>query len=101
MDYLITETNPAEEGSFPQLDIAPDLDGSEDPLLECWGVREMDFGEKLFFMLLFTAAVPVPSPEKWEGCVRKGIRRKTFAKLLCGPVGPLWRPRTGSSRKQC
>ncbi|KAK3517416.1 hypothetical protein QTP70_009594 [Hemibagrus guttatus] len=32
-------------------------------------------------------AVPVPSPEKWEGCVRKGIRRKTFAKLLCGPVG--------------
>ncbi|KAK3566440.1 hypothetical protein QTP86_032573, partial [Hemibagrus guttatus] len=31
-------------------------------------------------------AVPVPSPEKWEGCVRKGIRRKTFAKLLCGPV---------------
>ncbi|KAK3562555.1 hypothetical protein QTP86_002034 [Hemibagrus guttatus] len=45
-------------------------------------------------------AVPVPSPEKWEGCVRKGIRRKIFAKLLCGPVGPLWRPRTGSSRKQ-
>ncbi|KAK3510485.1 hypothetical protein QTP70_009155 [Hemibagrus guttatus] len=45
-------------------------------------------------------AVPVPSPEKWEGCVRKGIRRKTFAKLLCGLVGPLWRPRTGSSRKQ-
>ncbi|KAK3541857.1 hypothetical protein QTP86_008061 [Hemibagrus guttatus] len=32
-------------------------------------------------------AVPVPSPEKWEGCIRKGIRRKTFAKLLCGPVG--------------
>ncbi|KAK3519354.1 hypothetical protein QTP70_024785, partial [Hemibagrus guttatus] len=31
-------------------------------------------------------ALPVPSPEKWEGCVRKGIRRKTFAKLLCGPV---------------
>ncbi|KAK3551835.1 hypothetical protein QTP70_029411, partial [Hemibagrus guttatus] len=45
-------------------------------------------------------AVPVPSPEKWEGCGRKGIRHKTFAKLLCGLVGPLWRPRTGSSRKQ-
>ncbi|KAK3514872.1 hypothetical protein QTP70_033803 [Hemibagrus guttatus] len=26
--------------------------------------------------------VLVPSPEKWEGCVRKGIRRKTFAKLF-------------------
>ncbi|KAK3516806.1 hypothetical protein QTP70_023681 [Hemibagrus guttatus] len=24
----------------------------------------------------------VPSPEKWEGCVRNGIRCKTFAKLL-------------------
>ncbi|KAK3516369.1 hypothetical protein QTP70_009922 [Hemibagrus guttatus] len=44
MDYQITETNPADEGSFPQLDIAPDLDGSEGPLLECWGVRKMDFG---------------------------------------------------------
>ncbi|KAK3548697.1 hypothetical protein QTP70_016989, partial [Hemibagrus guttatus] len=42
IDYQITETNPAEEGSFPQLNIAPDLDGSEGPLLECWGVREMD-----------------------------------------------------------
>ncbi|KAK3518093.1 hypothetical protein QTP70_033313 [Hemibagrus guttatus] len=30
-------------------------------------------------------AVPVPSPEKWEGCGRKGIRHKTCAKLLCGP----------------
>ncbi|KAK3522705.1 hypothetical protein QTP86_030099, partial [Hemibagrus guttatus] len=29
MDCQITETNPAEEGSFPQLEIAPDLDGSE------------------------------------------------------------------------
>ncbi|KAK3569358.1 hypothetical protein QTP86_026787, partial [Hemibagrus guttatus] len=43
MGYQITETNPAEERSFPQLDIAPDLDGSEGPHLECWGVREMDF----------------------------------------------------------
>ncbi|KAK3507950.1 hypothetical protein QTP70_005052 [Hemibagrus guttatus] len=32
-------------------------------------------------------AVPVPSLEKWEGCVRKSNRRKTCAKLLCGPVG--------------
>ncbi|KAK3562554.1 hypothetical protein QTP86_001706 [Hemibagrus guttatus] len=44
MGYQITETNPAEEVSFPQLDIAPDLGVSEGPLLECWGVREMDFG---------------------------------------------------------
>ncbi|KAK3526084.1 hypothetical protein QTP70_014654 [Hemibagrus guttatus] len=29
-----------------------------------------------------------------------GIRHKTCARLLCRPVGPLWRPRTGSSRKQ-
>ncbi|KAK3529414.1 hypothetical protein QTP70_031135 [Hemibagrus guttatus] len=46
MDYQIIETNPAEEGSFPQLDIAPDLDESEDLLMECWGVREMDFGKE-------------------------------------------------------
>ncbi|KAK3512946.1 hypothetical protein QTP70_031693, partial [Hemibagrus guttatus] len=43
MDYQITETNPAEEGSFPQLEITPDLDGSEGPFLECWGVRAVDF----------------------------------------------------------
>ncbi|KAK3572670.1 hypothetical protein QTP86_004035 [Hemibagrus guttatus] len=29
---------------------------------------------------------------------RKGIRRKTCAKL-CGPVGPLWRPQIGSKPK--
>ncbi|KAK3548007.1 hypothetical protein QTP70_002304, partial [Hemibagrus guttatus] len=45
MDYQITETNPAEEVSFPQLNTAPDLDGSEGPLMECWGVREMNFGQ--------------------------------------------------------
>ncbi|KAK3540170.1 hypothetical protein QTP70_027424, partial [Hemibagrus guttatus] len=43
MDCQITETNPAEEGSFPHLDIAPDLDRSEGLLLECWSEREMDF----------------------------------------------------------
>ncbi|KAK3525824.1 hypothetical protein QTP70_010312 [Hemibagrus guttatus] len=45
MDYQIAKTNPAEEGPFPQLDIAPDFDGSEGPLLECWAVREMAFGQ--------------------------------------------------------
>ncbi|KAK3557975.1 hypothetical protein QTP86_005636 [Hemibagrus guttatus] len=44
MDYQHTETGPAEDKPFPWLNIAPDLDGSEGPLLECWGVREMDFG---------------------------------------------------------
>ncbi|KAK3549186.1 hypothetical protein QTP70_034096, partial [Hemibagrus guttatus] len=48
MDYQITETNPAEEGffspeSFPQLDIAPNLDRSEGSLLECQSEGEMDF----------------------------------------------------------
>ncbi|KAK3562249.1 hypothetical protein QTP86_032586, partial [Hemibagrus guttatus] len=36
MDYQITETNPAEEGSLPQLDIAPDL-GSAPGVLGCKG----------------------------------------------------------------
>ncbi|KAK3509240.1 hypothetical protein QTP70_025587, partial [Hemibagrus guttatus] len=63
MDYQITETNPAEEGSFPQLDIAPDLDGSEGSLLECWGVREMDFGS-VSGKLLYRACVKVLN--KWE-----------------------------------
>ncbi|KAK3531402.1 hypothetical protein QTP70_018192 [Hemibagrus guttatus] len=58
MDYQFTETNPAEEGSFPQLDIAPDLDGSEGPLLECRGVREMDFGS-VSGKLLYRACVKV------------------------------------------
>ncbi|KAK3557984.1 hypothetical protein QTP86_005626 [Hemibagrus guttatus] len=39
MDYQIAKTNPAEEGPFPQLDIAPDFDGSEGPLLECWAYK--------------------------------------------------------------
>ncbi|XP_058242972.1 ribonuclease inhibitor-like [Hemibagrus wyckioides] len=44
MDYQNTETGPAENGPSPQLNIAPDLDGCADPLLECWGKGEMDFG---------------------------------------------------------
>ncbi|KAK3536234.1 hypothetical protein QTP86_000133 [Hemibagrus guttatus] len=68
MDYQITETNPAEEGSFPQLDIAPDLDGSESPLLECWGVREMDFGS-VSGKLLYRACVKVLNKKKLSGRV--------------------------------
>ncbi|KAK3553067.1 hypothetical protein QTP86_031169 [Hemibagrus guttatus] len=66
MDYQITETNPAEEGSFSQLDIAPDLDGSEGPLLECWGVREMDFGS-VSGKLLYRACVKVFNKKKLSG----------------------------------
>ncbi|KAK3541512.1 hypothetical protein QTP86_028172, partial [Hemibagrus guttatus] len=68
MDYQITETKPAEEGSFPQLDIAPDLDGSEGLLLECWGVREMDFGSVLG-KLLYRACVKVLNKKKLSGRV--------------------------------
>ncbi|KAK3539413.1 hypothetical protein QTP70_007494 [Hemibagrus guttatus] len=68
MDYRITETNPAEEGSFPQLDIAPDLDRSEGLLLECWGVREMDFGS-VSGKLLYRACVKVLNKKKLSGRV--------------------------------
>ncbi|KAK3527698.1 hypothetical protein QTP86_034169, partial [Hemibagrus guttatus] len=68
MDYQITETNPAEEGSFPQLDITPDLDGSEGSLLECWGVREMDFGS-VSGKLLYRACVQVLNKKKLSGRV--------------------------------
>ncbi|KAK3513324.1 hypothetical protein QTP70_012371 [Hemibagrus guttatus] len=68
MDYQITETNPAEEGSFPQLDIAPHLDGSEGPLLECWGVREMDFGA-VSGKLLYRVCVKVLNKKKLSGRV--------------------------------
>ncbi|KAK3512449.1 hypothetical protein QTP70_012432 [Hemibagrus guttatus] len=44
MDYQHTETGPAEDESFPQLNIAPDLDGCAGPLLECRSEGEMDFG---------------------------------------------------------
>ncbi|KAK3570173.1 hypothetical protein QTP86_014994, partial [Hemibagrus guttatus] len=68
MDYQITETNPAEEGSFPQLDTAPDLDGSEGPLMECWGVREMNFGS-VSGKLLYRACVKVLNKKKLSGRV--------------------------------
>ncbi|KAK3506792.1 hypothetical protein QTP70_028286 [Hemibagrus guttatus] len=43
MDYQRTETGPAEDEPFPQLNIAPDLDGCAGPLLECRSEGEMDF----------------------------------------------------------
>ncbi|KAK3509861.1 hypothetical protein QTP70_016398 [Hemibagrus guttatus] len=44
MDYQHTEAGPAEDESFPRLNIAPDLDGCAGPLLECRSEGEMDFG---------------------------------------------------------
>ncbi|KAK3552395.1 hypothetical protein QTP86_011624 [Hemibagrus guttatus] len=35
--------------------------------------------------------------EEWAKLPATGMRRKTCAKLLCGPIGPLWRPRTAES----
>ncbi|KAK3561449.1 hypothetical protein QTP86_002830 [Hemibagrus guttatus] len=46
MDYQHTETGPAEDKSFPRLNIAPDLDGCAGPLLECRSEGEMDFGQE-------------------------------------------------------
>ncbi|KAK3517081.1 hypothetical protein QTP86_004126, partial [Hemibagrus guttatus] len=43
MDYQHTETGPAEDESFPRLNIAPDLDGGAGPLLEYRSEGEMDF----------------------------------------------------------
>ncbi|KAK3520619.1 hypothetical protein QTP70_028626, partial [Hemibagrus guttatus] len=68
MDYQITETNSAEEGSFPQLNIAPDLDGLEGPLLECWSEGEMDFGS-VSGKLLYRACVKVLNKKKLSGRV--------------------------------
>ncbi|KAK3530324.1 hypothetical protein QTP86_023966, partial [Hemibagrus guttatus] len=57
-----------EKGPFPQLDIAPDLDGSEGLLLECWGVREMNFGS-VSGKLLYRACVKVLNKKKLSGRV--------------------------------
>ncbi|KAK3565998.1 hypothetical protein QTP86_024206 [Hemibagrus guttatus] len=67
MDYQTTKTNPT-EGPFPQLDIAPDLDGPEGLLLECWGVRELDFGS-VSEKLLYRACVKVLNKKKLSGKV--------------------------------
>ncbi|KAK3532530.1 hypothetical protein QTP86_023744, partial [Hemibagrus guttatus] len=42
-DCQRTETGPAEDEPFPQLNIAPDLDECAGPLLECRSEGEMDF----------------------------------------------------------
>ncbi|KAK3562934.1 hypothetical protein QTP86_011610 [Hemibagrus guttatus] len=68
MDYQHTETGPAEDRPFPQLNIAPDLDGCAGPLLECWGEGEMDFGS-VSGKLLYRACVKVLNKKKLSGRV--------------------------------
>ncbi|KAK3565576.1 hypothetical protein QTP86_012693 [Hemibagrus guttatus] len=62
MDYQHTETGPAEDESFPRLNIAPDLDGCAGPLLECRSEGEMDFGS-VSGKLLYRFSVETPDYE--------------------------------------
>ncbi|KAK3540676.1 hypothetical protein QTP70_034589, partial [Hemibagrus guttatus] len=68
MDYQHTETGPAEDESFPRLNIAPDLDGCAGPLLECRSEGEMDFGSVLG-KLLYRVCVKVLNKKKLSGRV--------------------------------
>ncbi|KAK3544078.1 hypothetical protein QTP86_001147 [Hemibagrus guttatus] len=68
MDCQHTETGPAEDESFPQLSIAPDLDGCAGPLLECRSEGEMDFGS-VSGKLLYRACVKVLNKKKLSGRV--------------------------------
>ncbi|KAK3529400.1 hypothetical protein QTP70_031142, partial [Hemibagrus guttatus] len=68
MDYQHTETGPAEDESFPRLNIAPDLDGCAGPLLECRSKGEMDFGS-VSGKLLYRARVKVLNKKKLSGRV--------------------------------
>ncbi|KAK3530199.1 hypothetical protein QTP86_018057, partial [Hemibagrus guttatus] len=68
MDYQHTETGPAEDESFPRLNIAPDLDGCAGPLLECRSEGEMDFGS-VSGKLLYRACVKVLNKKKLSGRV--------------------------------
>ncbi|KAK3523094.1 hypothetical protein QTP86_014400, partial [Hemibagrus guttatus] len=53
---------------FPSWTLLPNLDGSEGPLLKCWGVREMDFGS-VSGKLLYRACVKVLNKKKLSGRV--------------------------------
>ncbi|KAK3542572.1 hypothetical protein QTP86_030400, partial [Hemibagrus guttatus] len=68
MDYQHTETGPAEDESFPRLNIAPDLDGCAGPFLECRSEGEMDFGS-VSGKLLYRACVKVLNKKKLSGRV--------------------------------
>ncbi|KAK3564324.1 hypothetical protein QTP86_012915, partial [Hemibagrus guttatus] len=68
MDFQHTETGPAEDEPFSQLDIAPDLEGCAGPLLDCRAKREMDFGS-VSGKLFYRACVKVLNKKKLSGRV--------------------------------
>ncbi|KAK3568710.1 hypothetical protein QTP86_013881, partial [Hemibagrus guttatus] len=68
MDCQRTETGPAENKPFPQLNIAPDLDGCAGPLLECQSEGEMDF-RSVSGKLLYRACIKVLNKKKLSGRV--------------------------------
>ncbi|KAK3570656.1 hypothetical protein QTP86_024770 [Hemibagrus guttatus] len=82
MDYQHTETGPAEDESFPRLNIAPDLDGCAGPLLECRSEGEMDFGS-VSGKLLYRACVKVLNKKKLSGRDGEGTN-VARAQLLAG-----------------
>ncbi|KAK3506665.1 hypothetical protein QTP70_013171 [Hemibagrus guttatus] len=86
MDYQHTETGPAEDESFPRLNIAPDLDGCAGPLLECRSEGEMDFGS-VSGKLLYRACVKVLNKKKLSGRVDTPWR----SVLGFNDVKPEWR----------
>ncbi|KAK3515326.1 hypothetical protein QTP70_014607, partial [Hemibagrus guttatus] len=87
MDYQHTETGPAEDESFPRLNIAPDLDGCAGPLLECRSEGEMDFGS-VSGKLLYRACVKVLNKKKLSGRVDTPWRSVLG---FNGDVKPEWR----------
>ncbi|KAK3549304.1 hypothetical protein QTP70_034529 [Hemibagrus guttatus] len=87
MDYQHTETGPAEDESFPRLNIAPDLDGCASPLLECRSEGEMDFGS-VSGKLLYRACVKVLNKKKLSGRVDTPWRSVLG---FNGDVKPEWR----------
>ncbi|KAK3567282.1 hypothetical protein QTP86_016084, partial [Hemibagrus guttatus] len=86
MDYQHTETGPAEDESFPRLNIAPDLDGCAGPLLECRSEGVMDFGS-VSGKLLYRACVKVLNKKKPSGRVDTPWR----SVLGFNDVKPEWR----------
>ncbi|KAK3529634.1 hypothetical protein QTP70_032508 [Hemibagrus guttatus] len=79
MDYQHTETGPAEDESFPRLNIAPDLDGCAGPLLECRSEGEMDFGSHLQQVSQSCWSLVVS-----KSLTRRGMDSTRSLKVCCG-----------------
>lgn len=61
--YKSDQSEPVEEESFPQLRIAPDVDGCRGPLLEFRGEGKMNIGT----MLLYRACVKMLKEKRMNG----------------------------------